>query len=120
MGVWHPRRWVLTPRLSPLGVWHPRTKILCKRLDGLHFPAGMDVRCDKCGSEYELDDNRVTATGVSVKCTSCGHVFRVTKATPTTRQATTGDWMIRQASGQVFKFKELTTLQRWIVERRVT
>jgi tetratricopeptide (TPR) repeat protein len=28
--------------------------------------------------------------------------------------------MIRQASGSVFKFKELTTLQRWIVERRVT
>ncbi|MCC6806480.1 MAG: zinc-ribbon domain-containing protein [Deltaproteobacteria bacterium] len=80
----------------------------------------MDVRCDKCSSEYELDDTRVTPQGVSVKCTSCGHVFRVSKAAPATRQPTTGDWMIRQASGQVFKFKELTTLQRWIVERRVT
>lgn len=94
--------------------------MLCKRLNGLHFRSGMDVRCDKCSSEYELDDNRVTAAGVSVKCTSCGHVFRVSKAAPSTRQPTTGDWMIRQASGQVFKFKELTTLQRWIVERRVT
>jgi len=79
----------------------------------------MDVRCDKCDSEYELDDTRVTTQGVNVKCTSCGHVFRVTKAAPT-RGAITGDWMIRGAGGQVFKFKELTTLQRWIVERRVT
>ncbi len=82
----------------------------------------MDVRCDKCGSEYELDDGRVTTQGVNVKCTSCGHVFRVAKAAASTmRSQTTGDWMIRNASGgQVFKFKELTTLQRWIVERRVT
>ncbi len=80
----------------------------------------MDVRCDKCNSEYELDDNRVTPQGVSVKCTSCGHVFRVARSAPSTKQPTTGDWMIRQASGSVFKFKELTTLQRWIVERRVT
>ncbi len=80
----------------------------------------MDVRCDKCNSEYELDDSRVTAQGVSVKCTSCGHIFRVTRGAPSTKSPTTGDWMIRQASGHVFKFKELTTLQRWIVERRVT
>ncbi|HWN70114.1 MAG TPA: zinc-ribbon domain-containing protein, partial [Haliangium sp.] len=37
----------------------------------------MDVRCEKCGTEYELDDSRLRPAGVSVKCTSCGHVFRV-------------------------------------------
>ena len=37
----------------------------------------MDVRCEKCGTEYELDDSRLKPAGVSVKCTSCGHVFRV-------------------------------------------
>lgn len=37
----------------------------------------MDVRCEKCGTEYELDDSRMKPAGVSVKCTSCGHVFRV-------------------------------------------
>lgn len=79
----------------------------------------MDVRCNKCGSEYELDDDRVTAQGVSVKCTTCNNVFRVAKPAAATRAQSGGDWMIRQANGQVFKFKELTTLQRWIVERRV-
>jgi predicted Zn finger-like uncharacterized protein len=37
----------------------------------------MDVRCEKCGTEYELDDSRLKPAGVSVKCTTCGHVFRV-------------------------------------------
>jgi predicted Zn finger-like uncharacterized protein len=77
----------------------------------------MDVRCEQCGSEYELDDARVSTQGVSVKCTSCGNVFRVTA---THKSPLAGEWMIRQSGGQVFKFKELTTLQRWIVERRVT
>jgi tetratricopeptide (TPR) repeat protein len=30
-----------------------------------------------------------------------------------------GEWMIRQRNGSVFRFKELTTLQKWIVERKV-
>jgi predicted Zn finger-like uncharacterized protein len=37
----------------------------------------MDVRCEKCGTDYELDDARVKPAGVNVQCTSCGHVFRV-------------------------------------------
>ena len=39
----------------------------------------MDVGCPKCQTEYELDDARVTEDGVTVKCTTCGHVFRVKK-----------------------------------------
>jgi predicted Zn finger-like uncharacterized protein len=101
----------------------------------------MDVSCEKCHTEYELDDTRVPETGVPVKCTTCGHVFNVKKAvalsTPmnshpplesptlgsTTHSAPTpGDrreWKIRQASGKIFSFRELTNLQRWIVERKV-
>lgn len=30
-----------------------------------------------------------------------------------------GDWMVKKADGQVFRFRELTTLQKWIVERKV-
>jgi predicted Zn finger-like uncharacterized protein len=44
----------------------------------------MDVRCEKCGTEYELDDSRLKPTGVSVKCTSCGYVFRVRRHSITT------------------------------------
>jgi len=93
----------------------------------------MDVRCEQCGTEYEFDDDRVSGEGVTVKCASCGHVFKVRKGTPasepfgqpvsgtnggTSRKG--GQWMVRQGNGNIFTFKELTTLQKWIVERKVT
>ena len=37
----------------------------------------MDVRCRQCGTEYELDDARVAAAGTTVKCSSCGHDFKL-------------------------------------------
>jgi predicted Zn finger-like uncharacterized protein len=84
----------------------------------------MDVRCPACEVEYEFDDDKVTAAGVTVKCTSCDHVFKVKKDgaapaldLPAAQQST--DWMIRQRDGRTFKFKELTTLQKWIVEQKV-
>ena len=39
----------------------------------------MDVRCDRCQTEYELDDESVTDAGASVQCTTCGHTFIVTR-----------------------------------------
>ncbi len=151
----------------------------------------MDVRCEKCKTEYELEDSRVTNKGVTVKCTQCGHLFRVRRRAGTgvteaptnkngaetkgrkktvpgrfagakpkrqipdlnvggsqTREPqesaekkaasdnTAGEkaakgqgqteeqpaakrWLIRRTSGEVFQFKELTTLQQWIVEEKV-
>ena len=43
------------------------------------LPAPMDVRCERCKTEYEFDDARITEAGVTVKCTTCGHVFKVKK-----------------------------------------
>ena len=87
----------------------------------------MDVRCAKCGIEYEFDDAKVTAAGVTVKCTSCGHVFKVKREEPslpsppvTGSFAGDGEWMVRQPGGSIYRFKELTTLQKWIVERKVS
>src|ERR1700687_944109 len=39
----------------------------------------MDVRCERCGSQYELEEDRVTEAGVAVRCTHCDHVCRVKK-----------------------------------------
>ncbi|MCU0695923.1 MAG: zinc-ribbon domain-containing protein [Myxococcaceae bacterium] len=94
----------------------------------------MDVRCPKCQSEYELDDARVTDDGVTVKCSECQHVFRVKKKSlvmtlpvrdepaaaatlPPTAQHR--EWKVRQPNGNIYLCRELTTLQKWIVEGKV-
>ena len=144
----------------------------------------MDVRCERCKTQYELDDSRISETGVTVQCTTCHHVFVVKKKAlvvtvpvkpdkvpqtpmmvppppeagaappetpppslrplsapigmpppvataapppeppapslpPATASAGAREWRVRQASGNVFTLKDLTTLQKWIVERKV-
>jgi len=101
----------------------------------------MDVGCPKCQTEYELDDARVTEEGVTVKCTSCGHVFRVKKkqlvvtlpVKPDSPAPTnlgphsselpppppTREWKLRQPSGNMYPCRDLTMLQKWIIEGKV-
>jgi predicted Zn finger-like uncharacterized protein len=93
----------------------------------------MDVRCPRCQSEYELDDARVTDDGVTVKCSECQHVFRVKKkslvmtlpvrdehdAAPLPPTAQHREWKVRQPNGNIYLCKELTTLQKWIIEGKV-
>ena len=43
----------------------------------------MDVRCEKCQTEYELDEARLKPGGVTVKCTNCGQMFKIRKRTIT-------------------------------------
>lgn len=118
--------------------------------EGLWFHTPMDVRCERCKTEYEFDEERITEAGVTVKCTTCSHIFKVKKKAlvvtvpikPGEEEAHEGngisslsgaavgpspaaadkprEWKVRQASGNVFTFKELTTLQKWIVERKVS
>src|SRR4249919_3421222 len=47
----------------------------------------MDVRCEKCQTEYELDEARLKPGGVTVKCTNCGHMFKIRRR-PTTNVGT--------------------------------
>ena len=41
----------------------------------------MKVTCERCGTEYNFDDAKVTEDpeGIKVKCTRCEHVFRIRK-----------------------------------------
>lgn len=86
----------------------------------------MDVRCAQCGVEYEFDDDKVRPAGVTVKCTSCGHIFKVKHdvapriETGAGTAATSDSWMVRHDDGTIVRFRELTTLQKWIVEQRVS
>ncbi|RJO68600.1 MAG: hypothetical protein C4523_07595 [Myxococcales bacterium] len=93
----------------------------------------MRTKCDVCGAQYEIDNSKVPATGLAVKCTKCQNLFIVRpvveapqrvepvsvedlapKPAPEPRMT----WFLRRPNGQVYPFHELSTLQRWIVEHK--
>jgi predicted Zn finger-like uncharacterized protein len=79
----------------------------------------MDVTCDKCRTEYEFDESLISESGTTVKCTNCGHLFRIYRpGTPDAKRR--GAWMLRQPDGSVYTFERMTTLQRWIAEGKVS
>jgi predicted Zn finger-like uncharacterized protein len=77
----------------------------------------MDVRCDRCGTEYEFDDTLVSERGTSVKCTNCGHQFKVYR--PRAAQASPEEWVVRRGDGREKTFASLRELQRAILSRQV-
>src|SRR5215813_4061649 len=102
----------------------------------------MDVRCERCNAEYSLEESRITEAGVSVKCSRCGNIFMVRRKAvvvtepwpplegrPAAQESVAGEkaggergqqWRVRQANGNLITFRELTTLQKWIAERKLS
>jgi predicted Zn finger-like uncharacterized protein len=86
----------------------------------------MDVRCERCQTEYELEDASVSAEGTSVQCMACGNTFLVSPpsvapATPETDGSPpVAEWLLETAEGPTHRFRNLTSLQKWIIERKVT
>ena len=78
----------------------------------------MEVRCSNCATEYEFDDALVSARGTSVKCTNCGHQFRVhpTTASPTVAE----QWVVRDAHKRETLFTSLRDLQQAIVKGQLS
>lgn len=78
----------------------------------------MEVRCSNCATEYEFDDALVSARGTSVKCTNCGHQFRVhpTTASPTVAET----WVVRDAQKRETTFTSLRDLQQAIVKGQLS
>ncbi len=103
----------------------------------------MDVSCERCKTEYELDDAQISDQGTPVKCVTCGLVFRVHKSAPppaiapapviapvvrtdpvvrpvATSNVSMAPLRVRLArSGEVLPVRDLATVKRWIAERRV-
>jgi predicted Zn finger-like uncharacterized protein len=76
----------------------------------------MDVRCERCGTEYEFDDALVSGRGTTVKCTNCGHKFKIRRSD--------GDfsedfWNVRTGDGRTLVFTSLRELQRAIQAHQV-
>ncbi|MFZ5890003.1 MAG: zinc-ribbon domain-containing protein [Myxococcota bacterium] len=77
----------------------------------------MDVRCNRCATEYEFDDALISERGTTVKCTNCGYQFKVF---PSNNQAQEPErWVVKSSSGRDIVYTTLRELQRGIAERQV-
>jgi predicted Zn finger-like uncharacterized protein len=79
----------------------------------------MDVQCERCKTEYEFDDALVSGRGTTVRCTNCGHQFKVRKQEVSEPGAEADRWIVRTAAGQELTFLTLRELQRAILAKQV-
>jgi predicted Zn finger-like uncharacterized protein len=78
----------------------------------------MDVQCERCKTEYEFDDALVSGRGTTVRCTNCGHQFKVRGADAPA--AGSDKWMVQTPGGQRLVFLTLRELQRAILAKQVS
>lgn len=77
----------------------------------------MDVRCNRCATEYEFDDALISERGTTVKCTNCGYQFKVF---PTGTQSQEPErWVVRTVNGGEIVYTSLRELQRGIADQKV-
>jgi len=74
----------------------------------------MDVTCERCGTEYEFDETLLSGRGTSVKCTNCGHVFKVYPKAQADADRATSSWRLRLKDGSIDTIDTLRELQRRI------
>jgi predicted Zn finger-like uncharacterized protein len=70
----------------------------------------MDVTCNRCNTEYEFEEALVSARGTTVKCTHCGHLFKVQRALHVALTGDASHWTVRQLDGQTHTFEDLSEL----------
>jgi predicted Zn finger-like uncharacterized protein len=79
----------------------------------------MDVTCPRCQTDYEFDDALVSERGTTVKCTNCGHQFRVFRPRASA-QPSPELWRIERKAGEPLELRSLVELQRAIRAARVS
>jgi predicted Zn finger-like uncharacterized protein len=77
----------------------------------------MDVQCERCKTEYEFDDALVSGRGTTVRCTHCGHQFKVRRSDA--GEAPADRWVVKTSVGQQLTFLTLRELQRAILAKQV-
>src|SRR5215470_15047490 len=77
----------------------------------------MDVRCNRCGTDYEFDDALISDRGTTVQCTNCGYQFKIYPE----RTAVTSPerWVVHTMSGKELVYTSLRDLQKAIGEHKV-
>ncbi len=80
----------------------------------------MDVRCERCQTEYEVEDARVSNLGTEVQCSECGHRFVARRPSGGEAKSRSPDeWLLETVAGQSHRFQSSFVLQKWIIEGRV-
>jgi predicted Zn finger-like uncharacterized protein len=79
----------------------------------------MDVTCNRCGTIYEFDAGLIAPSGTTVKCTECGHLFKVHRPSPLPvpsedAAAKVRSWRVRKADGSAHVLESLAELIRLI------
>ncbi len=77
----------------------------------------MEVLCERCHTEYDFDDALVSERGTTVKCTNCGHQFRIYR--PRAVAGSPERWLVRTRTGSESVFTSLRDLQRAITRGQV-
>ena len=80
----------------------------------------MDVTCERCSTEYEFDETLLSGRGTSVKCTNCGHVFKVYPKVQEDVDRSTNTWRLMRRDGAVDTINSLRELQRRIGSGELT
>ncbi|HEX7479888.1 MAG TPA: tetratricopeptide repeat protein [Polyangiales bacterium] len=77
----------------------------------------MDVTCDRCGTDYEFEEALVSTRGTTVKCTQCGHLFKVYRPeAPVESTSEKHQWTVRRTDGSIHRLASLADLTRLIGE----
>jgi predicted Zn finger-like uncharacterized protein len=77
----------------------------------------MDVRCTRCGTEYEFDDALISERGTSVRCTQCGYQFKVFP--PQLAAMGPDEWVVLTSLGRRVVYRTLRELQNGIAKNEV-
>src|SRR5689334_7415216 len=91
----------------------------------------MDVTCTRCSTVYEIEEGTVSPSGMTVKCTQCGHLFKVRGPSPPIERVSprsarprresgevAAKWRVKRADGSTHALESLAELSRAIVEGR--
>ena len=78
----------------------------------------MYVQCERCKTEYDFDDALVSERGTTVKCTQCGHQFKVRRSAASDDGAS-DRWVVTTVSGKTLVYTSLRELQKAILGKQV-
>ncbi len=71
----------------------------------------MEVTCERCDTRYEFEDALVSERGTTVKCSSCGHQFRVQQS----QDSGVTHWVVRRPDGEELVYDAMRELQSAII-----